>query len=287
VPDLLAWGHLLPTRFWHEGPLCQTGMVPLPGGSGYGLRVTGDSATRTLTLDCGGTWLKAAVVDLSGQLLAERVRVRVPYPCPPDLFVRTIAELVAAVPSYDRVSVGFPGMVRGGRVLQTPHYVTEAGPFSPRLPDLAAAWADFDVRAALSEALDRPTRLVNDAELVGFAVTEGKGFEVVLTLGTGLGAALFDEGRLLPKIELSQAPFVRGQTFDQRLGNHERRRLGNARWTKRVAKALDSLWPVLCWDRLYLGGGNAQRLVGDVGHDPTIVTNEAGLLGGVRLWERS
>jgi polyphosphate glucokinase len=242
---------------------------------------------RTLTIDCGGTWLKAAVVDPGGQLAGERVRVRVPYPCPPDLMVRTIVELCEPLAPYDRVSIGFPGMVRGGRVLRTPHYITEAGPFTPVLPDMAAAWADFDVRASVAAALDRPTRLVNDAELVGLAVTEAKGFEVVLTLGTGLGAALFDEGRLLPKLELSQAPFVRGQTFDQRLGNPERRRLGNARWSRRVAKALDALWPVLMWDRLYLGGGNAQRLVGDMGHELTIVPNEAGLLGGVRLWERT
>jgi polyphosphate glucokinase len=246
--------------------------------------VTGDPPPRTLTIDCGGTWLKAGVLDENAQLLTERVRMRVPYPCPPDLLVHTLAELVAPLPSYDRVSVGFPGMVRDGLVRQTPHYVTESGPFSPQVPELAALWADFDVQAAVSEALGRPTRLVNDAELVGLAVTEGKGFEVVLTLGTGLGAALFDAGRLLPKIELSQAPFVRGETFDQRLGNHQRRRLGNARWSRRVAKALDALWPVLGWDRLYLGGGNAQRLVGDMGHELTIVPNDAGLLGGVRLW---
>jgi len=243
-----------------------------------------NDAARTLTIDCGGTALKATVLDPDGRMLTERVRVRVSYPCPPELFVRTVVELVAPLPAYDRVSVGFPGMVRDGRVLQTPHYVTEAGPFTPRRPDLSAAWAGFDVRAALGEALGGPTRLANDAELVGLAVTEGKGFEVVLTLGTGLGCALFDDGRLLPKIELSQAPFLLGETFDERLGNHQRRRLGNARWTKRVVRALDTLWPVLSWDRLYLGGGNAQRLVGELGHDLTIVSNEAGLLGGVRLW---
>jgi polyphosphate glucokinase len=248
--------------------------------------VTRDPA-RTLAIDCGGTWLKAVVLDPSGQPVDERVRTRVPYPCPPQVLVGTLAELVGPLAPYDRVSIGFPGMVRGGRVLRTPHYITEGGPFTPVLPEMAAAWADFDVRAAVADALGRPTRLVNDAELVGLAVAEGKGFEVVLTLGTGLGAALFDDGRLLPKLELSQAPFVRGQTFDQRLGNHERRRLGNARWSRRVARALDVLWPVLMWDRLYLGGGNAQRLVGDLGHDHTIVPNEAGLLGGIRLWERT
>jgi polyphosphate glucokinase len=237
-------------------------------------------------VDCGGTGLKAVVLDARGQMLTDRVRVRVPYPCPPEQFVRTVVDLVTPLPPCDRVSVGFPGMVRHGRVLRTPHYVTKAGPFTRPLPELVAAWANFDVRAALSEALGKPTRLVNDAELVGFAVTEGKGFEVVLTLGTGLGAALFDEGRLLPKLELSKAPFRDGKTFDDLLGNHERKRLGNRRWTRRVAGALDALWPVLAWDRLYVGGGNADNLDGDLRHDLTIVTNDAGLLGGAHLWER-
>jgi polyphosphate glucokinase len=254
--------------------------------SGYRLSVTRESG-RTLTVDCGGTTLKAAVLDPLGQMLTDRVRVRLSYPCPPEQFVRTVVDLVVPLPPYDRVSVGFPGMVRHGRVLRTPHYVTEAGPFTRPVPELVAAWADFDVRSALSEALARPTRLVNDAELVGFAVVEGKGFEVVLTLGTGLGAALFDDGRLLPKLELSHAPFRNRETFDQQLGNHVRKRLGNRRWTRRVALALHALWPVLVWDRLYLGGGNAHNLDGELGHEATIVPNEAAVLGGVRLWERA
>jgi polyphosphate glucokinase len=245
------------------------------------------NGTRTLVIDCGGTGLKATVLDADGRMLADRVRVRTPYPCPPDVLIRTLTELVAPLPRHDRVSVGFPGMVRGGRVLETPHYVTEAGPFTPKVPALVRKWAGYDVATVLGEALDRPTRVVNDSEMAGFAVIEGDGFEVVLTLGTGLGCALFDRGRLLPKIEMSQAPFRKGQSYDEQLGNHVRKAMGNARWSRRVARALDALRPVLWWDRLYIGGGNAKYLaVDDLGHDVTIVSNEAGLLGGVRLWQR-
>jgi polyphosphate glucokinase len=248
--------------------------------------VTGTGA-HTLVVDCGGTGLKAAVLDAEGRMLTDRVRIRTPYPCPPDVLTQTLTALVAMLPAYHRVSVGFPGMIRKGCVLATPHYVTEAGPFTPARPDLVAAWAGYHVAVALEEAFGRPTRVVNDAEMAGFAVVEGKGFEVVLTLGTGLGCALFDDGRLLPKVEMSQAPFRKGQSYDEQLGDHARRCLGNSRWGRRVARALDALRPVLWWDRLYLGGGNARYLdAGALGQQVMIVPNEAGLLGGVRLWER-
>ncbi len=192
---------------------------------------------RTLALDCGGTGLKAIVLDAAAEPLCERVRVRTPYPCPPERLVAELVELAAATGTpYNRVSVGLPGAVRRGVVLATPHYVTETGPHTPARPDLVEAWTDFDVRAAVEAALGAPTRAVNDAELAGLAVIEGSGFEVVLTLGTGLGCALFDEGRLLPKVELSLAPFRKGQTYDEQLGNHVRKRIGADHWSRRVRR---------------------------------------------------
>lgn len=185
---------------------------------------------------------------------------------------------------FDRVSVGFPGMVRLGVVYATPHYVTEAGPFTPVRPDLRQQWEGFDIQTALEEVLGKPTRVLNDAEIAGLAVIESKGFEVVFTLGTGLGCALFDDGRLLPKVELSQAPFRKGETYDEQLGHHARKKLGNRRWSRRVTRAIDGLRPVLFWDHLYVGGGGARHLRHDLGPDVTIVGNEYGLLGGIRLW---
>ena len=240
---------------------------------------------RTLTLDCGGSGLKGRVLDAAGVPLGERVRVPTPYPCPPELMVATLVGLAAQLPSFDRVSAGLPGMIRAGRVLATPHYVTEAGPFTPRRPDLVTAWTSFDAAGELAKAFACPVRVVNDAELAGLGVIEGVGFEVLLTFGTGLGAALFDGGRAVPKLELSQAPFRKGETYDEQLGNHARRELGNARWTGRVSKALDRWHAVLWWDRLYLGGGNAKHLIGDLGRPATLIGNDAAWLGGVRLWD--
>ncbi len=134
-------------------------------------------------------------------------------------------------------------------------------------------------------ALGRPTLVLNDAEVAGMAVVEGRGFEVLFTLGTGFGCALFDDGRLLPKVEMSQAPFRDGETYDQQLGHHMRKRLGAREWTERVAAAVDTLRPVLWWDHLYVGGGGAKHLTRGLGPDVTVITNDKGLLGGVRLWD--
>lgn len=241
----------------------------------------------TLAVDCGGSGLKCLVLDADGEPVTGRVRVPTPYPLPPSLFVSTLLELASAVDHrYDRVSVGLPGLVRGGVVYATPHYVTQDGPFTPRRDDLVQAWSRLDVQRLLGEAFAAPTRVLNDAEIAGLAVIEGRGYEVMLTFGTGMGFAHFDDGRLLPKLEMSHAPFRKGQTYDQHLGEHERRRLGKQRWTKRVERAVRALQPALWWDRLYLGGGGAKHLTGPVGGAQVqVVTNTVGLLGGVRLWD--
>ncbi|MBA3744755.1 ROK family protein [Sporichthya sp.] len=245
----------------------------------------GGPGERTLTFDVGGTGLKATVLDGTGVPLVDRVRVRTRYPCPPERLIATLLEVSERLPAFDRISVGLPGMIRGGRVLATPHFVTEAGPFTPVRPDLLAAWKDYDAATELHKSFACPVRVVNDAELAGFGVVTGTGFEVLLALGTGLGAAMFDKGRLLPKLELSQAPFRRGESYDEQLGDHARRAVGNVTWTRRFERALARWHAVLWWDRLYVGGGNAKHLVGELGFEHQRVGNDAGVLGGYKLWQ--
>ncbi len=241
---------------------------------------------HTLSVDCGGTGLKALVLDPDAQPTSERVRVPTPYPCPPAVFVESLLGLARATGQpFDRVTVGMPGAVRGGVVLATPHYVTESGPFTPRRKDLVRAWGHLDIRAQLQEAFDRPTLVFNDAELAGLAVISGRGYEVMLTLGTGMGFAHFLDGAPLPKIELSHAPFRKGETFDEHLGNHARKQVGNAKWAKRVARAIDALRPVLWWDACFLGGGGTKHLRRTPAADVLVVPNLKGLLGGVRVWD--
>ncbi|MDM7832135.1 ROK family protein [Cellulomonas edaphi] len=243
----------------------------------------------TLGVDCGGSGIKASVLDADGTLHTSPVRVRTPYPLPPERLVETIAEIAADLPRAHRVTVGVPGMIRHGVVVATPHYVTRAGPRTAVVPALAAAWQGCDIRALIAERLGLPTLVLNDAEVHGAGLVTGQGIELVLTLGTGLGAALFDEGVLAPHLELSHAPVRRGLTYDVYIGQVERRRLGNTLWSRRVQRMVDGLWPVVRWDTLYLGGGNAHNVSPAVrsrlGDRVVIASNKAGITGGVRAWD--
>ena len=201
----------------------------------------------------------------------------------------TLAGLAAELPQANRATVGIPGMIRHGVVIATPHYVTDSGPRSRIRPELIEQRHGFDAEAALTDLFGVPTLVLNDAEVHGAGVVSGAGLELVLTLGTGLGCALFDGGRLAPHLELSQAPVRWGLTYDTYIGDRERRRLGPAFWSRRVRRVVDALRPVFVWDRLYLGGGNARVLTADVvselGDDVVIVPNTAGIVGGVRAWD--
>ncbi|NOV96257.1 polyphosphate glucokinase [Isoptericola halotolerans] len=243
----------------------------------------------TLAVDCGGGGIKANVLDAAGTAHSPPVRVPTPYPLPPTLLVDTVADIAAGLPPADRVTLGMPGMVRHGVVVHTPHYVTRAGPRTRVVPELVTAWRSFDVRAALVDRLGVPALVLNDAEIHGAGVVASSGVELVLTLGTGLGSALFDGGRLAPHLEWSRAPVRRGTTYDAYVGEPERRRLGDGLWSRRVVSVVEGLRPVFWWDRLYLGGGNARRItpsaLARLGDDVVVVPNAAALVGGARAWD--
>lgn len=249
------------------------------------------SGPRTLAVDCGGGGIKASVLDASGTLHVPPVRVPTPYPLPPERLVRTVLQIAEGLPPADRATVGMPGMLRHGVVIATPHYVTRAGPRTRVDPELLRAWSGRDMAAAFGDALGMPVLVLNDAEVHGAGVVSGSGLEVVLTLGTGLGSAVFDGGLLAPHLELSHAPVRRGVTYDGYLGEHERRRLGDGAWSRRVRRAVEGLRPVFHWDRIYLGGGNARRISPSallaLGDDVVVVPNSAGIVGGVRAWSLS
>ncbi|GIG19474.1 putative polyphosphate glucokinase PpgK [Cellulomonas chitinilytica] len=242
----------------------------------------------TLAVDCGGGGIKASVLDAAGTLHAPAVRVPTPYPLPPDRLVETIAQIADGLPRADRVTVGMPGMIRHGVVVSTPHYVTRSGPRTAVDPEFVEAWSGCDVRAAVQARLGLPTLVLNDAEVHGAGVVSGTGVELVLTLGTGLGSALFDGGALAPHLELSHAPVRWGMPYDLYIGQVERARLGDGLWSRRVRRVVEGLRPVFLWDRLYLGGGNARQVTPQVldrlGDDVVVVPNQAGIVGGVRAW---
>jgi polyphosphate glucokinase len=242
----------------------------------------------TLAIDVGGTGLKAAVLDAAGALVQDRVRVSTPYPLAPTRLVDALVELVRPLPPFDRISVGFPGMVRAGRVLSAPHFVSPRGPGGKPSAALLQEWQGYDLASHISGVFDsRPTRVANDADVQGAAVVAGHGLELVVTLGTGVGTAAFFDGRLLPHSEFAHHPLRKGLTYNEVLGDAALRRQGRGRWQKRVVETVGVLRALTFFDHLYIGGGNATRLKVELPADVTLVDNTAGLLGGIKLWDRT
>lgn len=224
----------------------------------------------TLSIDIGATGLKAAVLDARGRRVSERVRVRTPQPARPAAVLRAIDVLIAEAPRYDRVAVGFPGVVDAG-VVRT-------------AANLHPAWIGVDLERRMRQRLGRPTRVANDADVQGMAVVQGRGVELVVTLGTGMGSALFLEGRLVPNLELGHHPFRRGRTYEELLGDRELKRVGKLKWRRRLRPAIEILLRTFNCRRLYLGGGNARLIRGPLPRGVRVVSNLAGILGGIHLW---
>ena len=226
---------------------------------------------KTLAIDIGGTGLKASVLDAKGKMITERVRVPTPRKCPPKLMVETLAKLVAPLPAYDRVSVGFPGVVRRGKIM-TAHNLGQD------------AWRGFDLDLALTRKLGKPVRVLNDADIQGLGAITGQGVEIVITLGTGLGSSLAEDGRLSTHIELAHHPFRKGETYEEQLGNPALERVGKRRWNKRLEKAIETLRTLTNFDCLYIGGGNAGLIKFKLPRGVKLVSNDLGMSGGIFLW---
>jgi polyphosphate glucokinase len=227
---------------------------------------------RTLAIDIGGTGIKAALLDETGSIIGERERVPTPpKPIAPDVLLAAIDQVVAPLGAFDRVSVGFPGYIRRGQIVTAPNLGTET-------------LAGFDLQSVLADHWGKPVLVLNDADVQGFGAMEGRGIEMVLTLGTGAGTAIFRDGELMPHLELAHHPVSGKKTYDEYLGNAARKKKGRKTWNKRVAKAIDILREVVRFDHLYLGGGNAKDIAFPLPADVSIVPNTDGLTGGIRLW---
>ncbi|MDB4939520.1 MAG: chromosome partitioning protein ParA [Labilithrix sp.] len=231
----------------------------------------GKEGVRTLCIDIGGTGLKALVVDQRGEKLTERVRVETPKPATPETVVAALLALVKPLAPFDRVSVGFPGVVIGGS--------------THTAPNLDESWKNFELKESLEQRLKRPVRVLNDAGVQGFGVIEGKGVEMVLTLGTGMGCALYLDGKYVPNLELAHHPFRDGRTYEEYVGGRALAKIGKKKWNKRVGQVLAQIDPIWNPRRIYVGGGNAKHLRLDLPPHVRITDNVAGLLGGIRLWD--
>ena len=232
--------------------------------------VTTPTAIRTLAIDIGGTGLKALVLALDGTALTDRVRVETPRPATPEAILGALWPLVEPLGEYHRISIGFPGVVIAG-VVRT-------------APNLHKSWRDFDLAGTVNQRLRRPVKVLNDAGVQGYGVIEGHGVEMVLTLGTGLGCALYLDGHYVPNLELAHHPFRGRRTYEDYVGRKALDKVGKKRWNKRVRRVIEQIIPVWNPRRMYIGGGNAKHLKGELPEIVTVTSNIAGLMGGIALW---
>ena len=233
-------------------------------------RKTTSTKPVTLAIDIGGSGIKGILLNPTGQPIGERLRLDTPQPATPKAVLAGITELAKGMDAFDRVSVGFPGVIQLGRVKTA--------------PNLDQSWPGINLVGELSRKLKKPVRAANDADVQGYGAIKGQGVELVITLGTGFGTALFINGHLVPNLELAHHPFRKGKTYEDDLGAAALKKVGKKKWNQRLAQALDTLDRVINYDHLYLGGGNGKKVTIELPSNVAIVSNVAGLLGGIALW---
>ncbi len=226
----------------------------------------------TLSIDIGGSGLKAMLLDADGNPVSERVRVPTPAIPAPEPVLKGLDELRAALPGFDRVSAGFPGVVK--------HGITYTA------VNLHPGWMNFPFQDELEKRWKKPARVANDASIQGYGAIHGDGVEMVITLGTGMGSSLFTRGRLCPGLELGHHPW-RKKTYEDYLGRRGLDKYGKKRWNELLQEAIAQTSATFNWDHLYLGGGNTKKIEFKLPKDVDIVSNETGIFGGVALWRET
>lgn len=237
-------------------------------------------------VDVGGSGIKAAVVDVdAGRLQSVRLRVATPVPSTPEAVIATIGRLVRRLvkegglgPSTP-VGVGLPGVTIAGRVKTA--------------SNIDAAWMDFPVVERMTRTLGRPISIVNDADAAGIAEMRfgiGKdqpGVVIFLTLGTGVGSGVFNDGVLVPNTEFGQME-IRGRTAERRSAAAARVRRGLSwkAWASDLDEHLNAIDTLMWPNLMILGGGvskNADRFLPRLTVRcpvvPAQLRNDAGIIG--------
>ena len=225
----------------------------------------------TLAVDIGGGSIKLLALSPEGVPVTETLAQPTPQPATPDAVFKLIQDMADTLPPHRQVSVGFPGVVKDGVAFNAPNLGNEL-------------WDRVPLAERLAQALHRPVRAVNDVDLQGLGVVRGTGVEMVLTLGTGMGAALFTDGALVPNLELGHHPFRNGQTYEDLVRDSELKRIGPVAWTARVMDALEQIKPIFNYDLLHLGGGNAQNVQTELPDDVRVFSLAEAMRGALRLW---
>ena len=225
-----------------------------------------------LAIDVGGSHIKGTILNEQGEWQMDYKRMPTPNQARPTEVIGLIKELVKGMPTYDKISVGFPGYVRNGIVYTAPNLGK-------------GYWSKINLGQQIADALRKPVRLVNDADQLGLGVVSGEGYELAVTLGTGIGTALLINGYLLPHLELAHQPVRKDKDWDAFIGADALSKAGKEKWNRRVQHLIDALKVVFNYDRLYLGGGNADKLTLKLDSNIHLFTNQDGIKGGARLWQ--
>jgi polyphosphate glucokinase len=225
----------------------------------------------TLAIDIGGSGLKMMALDPDAKPLTERARAETPIKPTPDRLLAELEKLRSTMPAFDRVSVGYPGVIKEGRVLSA--------------ANLHPDWIGYNLRGELESRWSKPVRVANDAAVQGYGAINGKGVELVLTLGTGMGSAIYTWGHLCPGLELGHHPLRKGKTYEDYLGRAGYKKYGQHKWNTILKKAIAQTQHTFNWDHLYIGGGNAKLVTFELDKNISLISNQDGLLGGVKLWD--
>jgi len=209
---------------------------------------------EVLGIDIGGTGIKAAPVDVErGCLLADRRRQLTPQPATPEAVSAVVATLVKEFSWQGPLGCGFPSVVRDGVALTA--------------SNIDRSWIGIDVHALLAEATGCPVGLINDADAAGLAEMRfgaGRGVDgtvLMVTIGTGLGSALFRDGRLVPKTELGHLYLADGTMAERHASARVRKQLKLSwpEWAQRFNLHLQQLERLIRPDLFILGGGGSKK----------------------------
>lgn len=235
---------------------------------------------EALGIDIGGTGIKGAPVNvLTGELAGERERIPTPHPATPEGVIQTVAQLVTHFNWTGPIGCGFPAVVKGGEV----HTAS----------NIAPEWIGVNAQHLLEQATGQRAVIINDADAAGlaemrFGAGKGqRGLVLIVTLGTGIGSALFIDGHLVPNTELGHIE-IRGKDAERRAADsvRERKQLSWKQWARRVDEYLRTMERLLWPDLIIIGGGVSKKCEQFLPYFtvhaevvPALLRNSAGIVG--------
>ena len=241
-----------------------------------------------LAVDIGATSIKFCAVDERGKLSGGVTRIATPFPCLPTTLIDVVAEVINDS-GYSRAGVGFPGDMLEGRVIEPGNLSRAGGITTPIDPAIEKLWLDFDVQAALAARCRARVLVVNDATLAAHGYAEGRGRELVFTLGTGLGISLVVDGEWQKIRDVGSEMYLDIGTYDEVFGEPSRARDMDL-WRRRLGAALREFVQEFRADLVHVGGGNARFVRGedlaDLGVRVVFNDNEGTLRGAAHLFAR-